>query len=218
MMKLTKYTFGICFMATSVLSAETVLKPYADLTVSRNTPQAVAEATYALRVSARGDHAHKTYLVFDLNDVSAQTLARLQEVKFSLTTLDHNYLLGDVGREVTLSLYGVSSNDRNPALLNLTWENAPANFDWDPKGLNPNESELLASGKVDSSDLQGEDVLVWQDRRLTKYIQSLSSQKGAKYVTLVVVSEGSSGEPGINFYSNIGTSMEAREPRLILLP
>jgi hypothetical protein len=218
MMKLTHFTCGFFLMAVSMLSGETALKPHADLTVSKNTPEVVAEATHVLRVSARGDHAHKIYLVFDLNEISAQTLARLEAVKLSLTTLQTNYVLGDVGREVTFSLYGVSSNDSNPSLHNLTWVNAPANLDWDSNGLKPDESELLASDPVDSSDLNGEDVLVWEDRRLTQYIQAVGGRRGAKYVTLIVVSEGAVGDPGVNFYSNMGTSMEAREPRLILLP
>ncbi|MDP0494824.1 MAG: hypothetical protein Q7Q73_01325 [Verrucomicrobiota bacterium JB024] len=207
-MKTASLFSALIFLLTVSLTAAPVLKPYAEAVVSKAHP-ATAEASAVLRVSARGTHAHKTYLVFDANSLKPQELESASGAELSLTTLEDYYLLGSPGGPVSLSLYLVESNAKNPALLNLSWSNAPAND-------TASEARLLATVLVDSASVKGDQAVQWDDPRILTALREISAQSGAKYLTLLVVSDGTVSDPGFNFYSSQNTSRSSREPRLLI--
>ncbi|MBK1859710.1 hypothetical protein [Cerasicoccus arenae] len=187
--------------------------------MSKNTPFTVAEPSHALRVSARGDHAHKTYLVFDLGELGHREVAKIRAAKLSLTTLESHYLIGYASGTVSLSVYGVKSVVNDPNLAKITWEDAPANDIASPSLVLDGKAELLATLEIDTGSLSGEEVLQWTDERLVSFIQRIGyDSDDAMYLMLVIVSDGMVQDPGINFYSNKGTSLSEREPKLVLSP
>lgn len=205
----------LTFLLTVSLTAAPVLKPYAEAVVSKANP-ATPQASTVLRVSARGTHAHKTYLVFDVNSLKAQELASASGAALSLTTLEDYFLLGSPGGPVSLSLYLVESNAKNPALLNLSWNNAPANDTASSNGVVAGEARLLAMVSVDSASVKGDQAVQWDDPRILTALREITAQSGAKYLTLLVVSDGAVSDPGFNFYSSQNTSRSSREPRLLI--
>ncbi len=214
-MKTASLLVSSVFLLAASLTAAPELKPYAEAVVSKSQPT-TSQSASVLRVSARGAHAHKTYLVFDVNGLKPQELASASGAALSLTSLDGYYLIGDANGPVSLSLYLVQNNAKNPALLNLNWNNAPANDTSSASGVVPGEAQLLATVAVDSASLKGDQPVQWEDPRLLAALREASAQSGAKYLTLMVVSEGAVSDPGFNFYSSQNTSRTSRKPRLLI--
>ncbi|WP_269537142.1 hypothetical protein [Cerasicoccus fimbriatus] len=216
-MKISRYLIGLSLFLAVTLSGEMEIVAHADRSVSRYTPEEVVQPSKTLRVSARGGHAHKIYLVFDLADLSEDALDDLENASVSLNTRVEDYLLGEPAGLTPISVYGLTSDIDDPTLSAITWENAPANDANNPSLLERGKATLLATTQVDTSTLKGDEAVVWSDERLVKMIQKVGSDRtGSRYLTLIIVSEGMVDDAGVIFFSEKGTSLMKREPKLVL--
>ncbi|MBC2603422.1 DNRLRE domain-containing protein [Puniceicoccus vermicola] len=170
-----------------------------------------------LQIAARGaNNDRKIYLKFNLNGLlgSGEEFAN---TSFGLTTIAGNnsdVLLGGATGNIDFSVYGITDNDDDWSESTVTWNNAPKNDTGSRTGVISSGTVDLGSFTIDSSTVTGDQPFSISGEVLDTFLNDSYANDTDGIVTLIITSNGSTGDPGIRFWRSDDTELDTQYPRI----